>query len=383
MSDDETLPKKPLLPRGSFAPEVFPRVYSTQELTPKETEFFEAIRKYDLSSFDAEASGFRYCGGDTHSNDINYYRMCFPGQSFPLEEEKCVCKHSIVVNCYITNAEKTILAVLGRCCIKKFLGGVARRCEQCGETHTNRTKNLCRVCIREYRESLKESRREEKAKLREQSREEKRLSKEREKEEKRLRREEFKLQKEEWKNNLNPARNILKEYRARYAKKRRWIPPNEVGKKKFNCPVCRCRESLYPDTMCPNCEIGPSSNYINDVIRLRLLILLWPLIKEHKYDKEYEYWKFKAEIRDNLLMNRDEDDKLSQVKYKAEYKRLKKQREKEQERDRLLIQKELTRFQNEQKEREVKAELERLVKEENSKKQFLAIQNAKIKLSER
>ena len=342
MSDDESPRRKPLLPRGKFSPEVFPRVYSKKELTPKETEFFEAIRRYDLSSLEAESSGFRYCGGDTHSNDINYYRMCFPGQSFPFEEEKCVCKHPIKVNCYITNEDKTILAVLGRCCIKKFLGGVARRCDQCGETHTNRTKNLCRVCIREYREREKISLREEKVKLRERSREEKRLAKEREKEAIRLQREELKRQTVEWKRDIQEAREILKEYRSGYAKRRRWIPPEAVGIVKFSCPVCKHRKSNYPNTICGLCEKDPSTNYSFDAIRLRLMILTWPIIKARK--RGLAWFLFQEE--EKLRKKREEEERQRQFEYELEQENIRKARAEEErlrrveeERQRVLLEK--------------------------------------------
>jgi hypothetical protein len=352
MSDNEDILDCPFYPRRTFAPEVLPCVYSTRDLTPKEIRFFEAIQNYDLSSTEAESSGFRYCGGDTHSRDINYYRMCFPEQPLPLKEETCVCEHPIKVNCYITNEEKTVLAVLGRCCIKKFLGGVARRCEQCGETHTNRTKNLCRVCIREYREREKKCLREEKVKLRERSREEKRLEKEREKEAIRLQREELKRQIEEWKSSIQEAREILKEYRSEYAKRRQWIPLKMIGIVKFTCPVCYNRKSNYPNTICGLCEKDPSANYSFDVIRLRLMILTWPIIKARKRgltlyqlqeevklrkirEEEERQRQFEYELeQENIRKARAEEERLRRV----EEEKLRKERE-EQERQRVLLEK--------------------------------------------
>jgi hypothetical protein len=276
---DETPIQQVNLPRQIFAPQVFPRVFSSIELTPKQIKFFGSIKKYNLSELDVEDSGFRYCGGDNQPNDINYYRMCFPDKPFPYPELQCICGHPIVINCYITNADKTILAVLGRCCIKKFLGGLYRRCERCGENHTSRTMNLCRLCISDHRKHVKDLCREEKAKVREQNRLEKRVAKEKEKETKRLEKELWKFQKNEWKENIAEARNVLKEFRLTYAKRRRWIPLCQVGVVKFDCEVCRLRKSLYPNTICPMCEKGPSWNHMNDVVRLKMMVLLWPIIK--------------------------------------------------------------------------------------------------------
>ena len=106
--------------------------------------FIEGLKKYDLSYDDIINSGWKYCGGN-QGRHLNYFKLQEGGSwELPSYEEECVCEHSIIENCYIT--DETRILVLGNCCIKKFIPKSSRTCEYCEEPHKNRVVNRCNKC---------------------------------------------------------------------------------------------------------------------------------------------------------------------------------------------------------------------------------------------
>ena len=99
------------------------------------------MQKYNMTIEDLEA--YKYCGG-TKGSHKNYWKIQYGDTPLPDRENKCVCGHHIVENCYITNGKE--LLVLGNCCIKKFVPKSTRTCEKCGEPHKNTTVNSCNAC---------------------------------------------------------------------------------------------------------------------------------------------------------------------------------------------------------------------------------------------
>ena len=101
---------------------------------------------YDMD-YDKIRDEWKYCGGNK-GRHLNYYNLMFNNAKLPELENKCVCGHNIIENCFITNNEE--LLVLGNCCIKAFVKKCNRTCEICGETHLNRKENKCIVCKKKY-----------------------------------------------------------------------------------------------------------------------------------------------------------------------------------------------------------------------------------------
>jgi hypothetical protein len=98
---------------------------------------------YDME-YDNVKNNWKYCGGNK-GRHLNYYTLMFNGAKLPELENKCVCGHNIIENCFIT--DNTELLVLGNCCIKAFV----KKCNRnCGDTHLNRKINKCNVCKRKY-----------------------------------------------------------------------------------------------------------------------------------------------------------------------------------------------------------------------------------------
>lgn len=114
----------------------------TLSLTKK---FIEGLKEYNLTYNDIVNNGWMYCGGDTGSHKNYFFLQNFyKGNKHPDTTNKCICKHKIIENCYITNGER--LLVLGNCCIKRFIPKSGRTCDKCGESHRNRTINRCNTC---------------------------------------------------------------------------------------------------------------------------------------------------------------------------------------------------------------------------------------------
>ena len=112
-----------------------------------ESRFIRGLENYDLTKQDIEEGGWFYCGGRS-GRHLNYWNMLNQQRkkpwSFPDLINECVCGHSIIQNCYITN-KKQILT-LGSCCIKRFIKNNKRTCIECHSILTRKTKAICYHC---------------------------------------------------------------------------------------------------------------------------------------------------------------------------------------------------------------------------------------------
>jgi len=85
----------------------------------------------------------KYCGGDTGRHK-RYWKILFGDDPLPPKQDRCICGHNIVENCYIEYEGKIL--VVGNQCIKKFTPNPNRTCELCGDTHKARKNNRCKNC---------------------------------------------------------------------------------------------------------------------------------------------------------------------------------------------------------------------------------------------
>jgi len=104
-------------------------------------KFMKGWNEYDLPS--KNTNDWKYAGGNT-GRHLNYYKILYPNDDLPERQDNCVCGHFIVENCYIEY--QGYFAVLGNCCIKRFIEKCNRTCEICGATHKSRTHNRCKDC---------------------------------------------------------------------------------------------------------------------------------------------------------------------------------------------------------------------------------------------
>jgi hypothetical protein len=86
---------------------------------------------------------WKYCGGDT-GRHLNYFILTCPNDDKPPHDNKCVCGHDIIENCYITDGDNIL--VLGNCCIKRFLKKSGRTCSLCEKPHRNQIVDRCNEC---------------------------------------------------------------------------------------------------------------------------------------------------------------------------------------------------------------------------------------------
>lgn len=87
-----------------------------------------------------------YAGG-TNDSHYNYFNLVFPGCELPEWEDKCICKQTLKKeNCFITDANKEGILIVGNCCIKMFMNNSGRTCELCGKSHRNSKFNRCNNC---------------------------------------------------------------------------------------------------------------------------------------------------------------------------------------------------------------------------------------------
>lgn len=62
------------------------------------------------------------------------------------EFRNCVCNEEIKNFCFIANSDRTEYFIIGNCCIKNFIKANSITCEECGNEHRNKIKNLCNDC---------------------------------------------------------------------------------------------------------------------------------------------------------------------------------------------------------------------------------------------
>jgi len=97
---------------------------------------------YDLSFNDIKSWEY---AGNNDSGKIYYYLRFPKSKKLPEYEDKCICGHPIIKNCYITDGRRIL--VLGSCCVEKFMpNGIKRRCSECHQPHRNRKINKCNEC---------------------------------------------------------------------------------------------------------------------------------------------------------------------------------------------------------------------------------------------
>jgi hypothetical protein len=116
--------------------------------------FMQRLRElsFNNSNVDEEDTSFThewvYAGGSVGSH-FNYFKLRHPEMTvLPEHSPDCLCSHPIEENCYIENKHNGRIAVVGNCCIRKFLPeeNQGRTCENCGATHRNRKNNICNDC---------------------------------------------------------------------------------------------------------------------------------------------------------------------------------------------------------------------------------------------
>ena len=76
-------------------------------------------------------------------------KLRLTGFEAPPIARECMCGHPIVKQCYIQAKGKPEigLAVVGSCCIKRFIPtGKDLICEKCNAPHQNRKNNMCNEC---------------------------------------------------------------------------------------------------------------------------------------------------------------------------------------------------------------------------------------------
>lgn len=105
--------------------------------------FIKGLLDYDLTYDEILNGGWKYCGGNK-GRHLNYFKLSCKDDDLPEKNDRCVCGHKIVENCYITNGDDIL--VLGNCCIKKFVPNSSRTCDKCNKPHKNRKVNQCNNC---------------------------------------------------------------------------------------------------------------------------------------------------------------------------------------------------------------------------------------------
>lgn len=113
--------------------------------------FVEGLREYNLTYDEILNSKWRYAGGNgdytsySTMRHYNYFKLCFPDMDPLPHRDRCVCRHHIQENCYISDFEGNFITI-GNCCIKKFIPLGKRTCAKCYRPHRNRKVNECNAC---------------------------------------------------------------------------------------------------------------------------------------------------------------------------------------------------------------------------------------------
>jgi len=108
--------------------------------------FVNAIRDLSVDP-DKWEEEWRYAGGD-YSQHLGYYKLKFGDVTIPSKKDKCICGHGIRRNNYLESKINGRLAIVGSCCIGKFIpkDKPCRTCSICREPHKNRKDNYCNSC---------------------------------------------------------------------------------------------------------------------------------------------------------------------------------------------------------------------------------------------
>ena len=121
--------------------------------------FFNGLELFGGSR---NANDYAYAGGTSDDAAMKKFRLT--GLAAPPFAKECICGHSIRSQCYIQVKEKRELglAVVGSCCIKRFIPtGKNLTCEKCHAPHKNRKNNLCNMCRLEAQIQLENERKRE------------------------------------------------------------------------------------------------------------------------------------------------------------------------------------------------------------------------------
>jgi hypothetical protein len=108
-------------------------------------------------------------GGDRDVR-LRQWNICkMSGENPPSPRDHCLCGHWIDENCYIKSKLNSTIAVVGNCCIKRYLpsDNQGRTCSTCGAPHRNRTDNYCNACRAIQKEEARQAREVEKEHARE------------------------------------------------------------------------------------------------------------------------------------------------------------------------------------------------------------------------
>lgn len=87
-----------------------------------------------------------YAGGNMGRHERYFVLKFGYGECHPDPIDKCPCGIKILEQCYIQNIHTKEIRIIGNHCIKKFLGKVERKCEECKKPHKNRKVNRCNDC---------------------------------------------------------------------------------------------------------------------------------------------------------------------------------------------------------------------------------------------
>ena len=104
-------------------------------------------RLSEVDDFEQAVEKWRYAGGESERH-LNYFNLIKDDYNLehPHKTDRCLCSHPIEENCYIRNIDTNYIAVVGNCCIKKFIPKKTRTCSECDSVHKNRKSNLCNDC---------------------------------------------------------------------------------------------------------------------------------------------------------------------------------------------------------------------------------------------
>jgi hypothetical protein len=119
-------------------------------MSSEEASYYAKLFLQNLEALSEASEDFlkqwEYAGGDSGRHRRKFETKFGRDHPCPPDTNECVCTHPIVENCYIQNKLTGKMVVCGNCCIERFIGSTAMRCEECGEGHKNRLDNYCKEC---------------------------------------------------------------------------------------------------------------------------------------------------------------------------------------------------------------------------------------------
>ena len=96
---------------------------------------------------------WKYIGGDKNNKHILYYTLNTNQENkdkidFPHHDDKCLCGHPIVEQCWIRNNISNNILVVGNCCVNKIGILTTTKCLRCYIPHKNRINMYCNKCTK-------------------------------------------------------------------------------------------------------------------------------------------------------------------------------------------------------------------------------------------